>query len=160
MKDVLRVIEDDAIAACPNLSRLRMSPGDLRSLARQGFVSEDKRGSDRVYFKLRYRCPETMRQRVRYIGADRQVADAVRRELRTLQERTRAAAELNRLEVEARRMLRRTKQQLAPLLEQEQLHFYGLEIRKYRFANTERTTRDATDQQIATLKTGVSNDER
>ena len=93
-------------------------------------------GSNRVYFKLRYRCEMTKRQKVRYIGSDRSVADAVRCELALLQLTTRSERELRQLNVEARRILRTSKKECAPLLEQEGLHFYGLEIRKHRYART------------------------
>ncbi len=119
-----------------HLSKLRMSAGDLKSLTSQGFVSEERRGRNRVYFKLRYRCEVTKRQKVRYIGSDRGVADEVRRELDLLQLTTRAERELRQLNVEARRILRTSKKEVAPLLKQQGLHFYGLEIRQHRYAKT------------------------
>lgn len=119
-----------------HLSKLRMSADDLKSLASQGFVSEERRGQNRVYFKLRYRCEVTKRQKVRYIGSDRSVANAVRCELDLLQLTRRTERELRQLNVEAGRILQNSKKQCGPLLEQVGLHFYGLEIRKYRFART------------------------
>ena len=128
--------ESDTNKAVPQLSKLRLSARDLKSLASQGFVSEERRGCNRVYFKLRYRCGASKRQKVRYIGSDRSVADAVRCELDLLQLTTRTERELRQLNVEARRILRNSKKESAPLLEQQGLHFYGLEIRKHRYAKT------------------------
>jgi hypothetical protein len=39
----------------PGLAGLRLSPGDLRALARQGFVTAERRGGRGPYYKLRWR---------------------------------------------------------------------------------------------------------
>jgi hypothetical protein len=115
----------------PHLSRLRLSEDDLAAVSRQGFVSGEQRRASLIY-KLRFRCATTGRQHVRYIGTDRTAADAVSDELAMLQRGARQHKCLRRLEVDARRLLRETKERVQHLLKEGGYHFYGLEIRAHR----------------------------
>jgi len=85
-----------------------------------------------IIFKLRFRCRETKRQRVRYIGTDCGVAEAVSGELALLQRAKRRRQHLRRLEADARRLLRDTKASVQHLLADTDYHFYGLEVRGHR----------------------------
>lgn len=111
------------------LAHLRLSPADLAALARQGFVTAERRGR-RTYYKLRFR--RGGRQQVRYLGSDPARAAAVERALDQLQQARRHELELPRLTAAARRTMRESKQTLAPLLEAEGLRFHGYAIRRPR----------------------------
>jgi hypothetical protein len=89
------------------LAGLGLAAEDLRALARQGFVSEERRGGRGPYYKLRWR--RAGQQRVRYLGGDPGRAAVVRAELEGLQRPPRAARLLARLLGEARRRLRDAK---------------------------------------------------
>ena len=115
----------------PHLSRLRLSEDDLAALSRQGFVSCEQRAATLV-FKLRFRSATTARQHVRYIGTDRTAADAVSDELAMLQRSARQHKCFRRLEADARRLLRETKERVQHLLKERGYHFYGMEIRGQR----------------------------
>ena len=66
------------------LAVLRLGPQDYDSLARQGFVSAERRGNGQVYYKLRFRRGRNQ-QIVRYIGKDAKFAEKIRCELAKLQ---------------------------------------------------------------------------
>jgi len=115
----------------PHLAALRLSETDFDSLAQQGFVSSEQRGRTTIY-KLRFRCKQSQRQCVRYVSADREIADAVSAELGQLQRPAKNEASLRRLNADARRVLRETKRRLQPLLVGTDFRFYGYEIREQR----------------------------
>lgn len=105
------------IAPPPGLARLRLNAGYLAALARQGFVSKERRSGGRTIFKLRLR--HGGRQIVRYIGQDAAVAEQIRRELREMQVAAQRKRELRRLAAAGRELLRSTKERLRVWLERE-----------------------------------------
>ena len=113
----------------PCLAALRLTGDDLTALRRQGFVTAERRGK-RIYFKLRFR--RDRQQVVRYIGSDPDKAEAVQRELDHLQEDRKKELELSRLTEKAKKMLRKSKWVLAPLLAEEGFAFHGRQIRRRR----------------------------
>ena len=117
----------------PCLTALRLTDDDLATLRRQGFVTAEWRGN-RTYFKLRYR--RGRQQIVRYIGSDPDKAAAVQRELDHLQEERKTELELSRLTEKVKKMLRESKQVLAPLLAEESFAFHGHQIRRHRLRRT------------------------
>lgn len=66
---------------------------------------------------------------MRYLG-DAERASQVRRELALLQRERAAERELAQLRREARRLLRDSKRELAPLLEDRGFYYHGLAIRR------------------------------
>jgi hypothetical protein len=104
-----------------------LTSDDLAALRRQGFVTAERRGN-RTYFKLRFR--RGRQQMVRYIGSDPDKAEAVQRELDHLQEERKTELELSRLTEKVKKMLRESKQVLAPLLAEEGFGFHGHQIRR------------------------------
>ena len=111
-----------------------MTGDDLAALRRQGFVAAERRGN-RIHFKLRFR--RGRQQVVRYIGSDLDKAEAVQRELNHLQEDRKKELELARLTEKAKKMLRESKQVLAPLLAEEGFAFHGHQIRRRRPRRTQ-----------------------
>jgi hypothetical protein len=107
---------------------LSLTAEDYRDLRRQGTVcSEDRRG--KVYFKLRFR-KEDGRQRVRYLGGDRAVAESIRRELQELQLHRQHQSDLRQHDMEARKLLRQVKQNLVEAIAAHGFHFHGFSIRR------------------------------
>ena len=117
-----------SLADYPALAAMRLTDADLHELAHQGFVCREERGN-LAYFKLRFR--RAHQQVVRYVG-DAQHAAAIQAELDRLQADRRLERELRRITSTAQRMLREGKHQLEPLLEQENLRFHGLALRRPR----------------------------
>lgn len=112
------------------LSRLRLTVDELASLARQGFVSCERRSSRRTLYKLRFR--HAGRQVVRSLGSDPLVAGRVQACLAQHQNRAHLARELRRYGREARRAIRTTKLRLKPIIEQGGFAFHGLALRRRR----------------------------
>ncbi len=79
---------DSANAGERLLLRLGLTRNDIAALRRQGFIAAEYcvRGGRRFgpYFKLRWRCGG--RQRVRYLGRDCRLAEAVAAAVKQLQE--------------------------------------------------------------------------
>jgi hypothetical protein len=121
-------------AGFPGLARLRLTAEDMEALSRQGFVSREARrrgrGCGRHRYKLRFRVAGV--QKVRCIGADRDAAAQVRRELAELQKPRRADQMLARQMRAARRALREAKEASAPLLEERGYKYHGHTIRRTR----------------------------
>lgn len=118
----------DTVNQYSHLAALGLDGDDLRSLARQGFVSCDRRG-ERRYYKLRFR--RNGRQIVRYLGSE-QDASIVQGELDRLQVRLRLERELRvkaRMSIQA---IRVAKDSLAPLLGEMGYEFHGHAIRRFR----------------------------
>ncbi len=126
-----------------HLSNLRLSDGDFASLRENGFVRAEPRGA-MIIFKLRFRCRETKRQCVRYIGTNQELADAVGAELKLLQQDKQLRRDLRRMEQRARRVLRETKRRLEHLLLESGFHFHGLEIRRQRSTSCDERLRSAS----------------
>lgn len=124
------------IARGSALAVLGFSDEEISALAHQGFISTERRGNGRVYYKLRYRMDGE--QRVKYLGKDSEFVERVRRELASLQEDTRARRELGRLVREAKQGIRIAKARLEPLLHEAGFVFHGLSIRRPRSPVTER----------------------
>jgi hypothetical protein len=119
---------DLAVSKYPALRRLGLDETGLGALARQGFVSVDRR-NERCYHKLRFRRHGC--QVIRYIGAEAE-ADIVRKELAALQAERRVHRALALLEKEARRLRRESRRQLTPLVAAAGLKFHGRDLRRPR----------------------------
>ena len=110
----------------PALAELRLEWRDLELLTRQGFVAtEDRNG--RKQFKLRFR--RGGKQVVRCIG-NAAAAERVRIEIERLQRSRHAQLDLDRTAREAARLVRKSKTELAAILEARGFHFHGLTIRR------------------------------
>jgi len=112
------------------LADLNLAPEELRELTRQGFIAREYRGDSGPFFKIRFRVRG--RQIVRYLGSDVHTAAAVARELRALQAGRRLARFLGRLRAQARRLLRRAKRRLEPLLRARGFYLHGHTVRRRR----------------------------
>lgn len=111
----------------PHLNRLALSAEELSSLARQGFIRSETRGSKTIY-RLRYRVHG--RQRARYVSP--RDAAALEGELASWQRQVRARRRLNELVALARKLLAQRRATLAPLLAEQGYHFHGYQIRRSR----------------------------
>jgi hypothetical protein len=120
--------DNNPLAEFPLLASLRISADDLRELARQGFVCEEKRGN-REYYKLRFRSGG--RQVVRYLGNAERAA-RVEHELSKLQNEAREMRALKAKVKIANKMLREAKIALQPVLAANGLVFHGFAIRQPR----------------------------
>jgi len=120
--------DNNPLAEFPLLASLRISADDLRELARQGFVCEEKRGN-REYYKLRFRSGG--RQVVRYLGNAERAA-SVEHELSKLQNEAREMRALKAKVKIANKMLREAKIALKPVLAAHGLVFHGFAIRQPR----------------------------
>src|SRR5437870_4979454 len=89
------------------LADIHLDPAEYRSLARQGFVAQEYRASAGPFFKLRFRFEGN--QKVRYLGANPDVAKALATELSVLQATCRLDQQLRRLTFEAKSLLRQAK---------------------------------------------------
>jgi hypothetical protein len=118
----------DQFANYPALACLRLEVDDLAELARQGFVSPERR-LGRTRYKLRFR--RGRRQVVRLIGGT-QEAVLVQKELGKLQSQRRLIRELKTLDRHARQALRDSKSRLMPLIERHGFTFHGRAIRRPR----------------------------
>lgn len=120
--------QNDRLERFPALASLRLDPGHWEALAQQGFVAGEQRGQ-RTYFKLRFRSEG--RQVVRYLGdADR--AEAVKAELKRLQQKTKTLRVLKARTKFANQKLREAKLALEPVLEARGFQFHGYAIRRPR----------------------------
>ena len=115
----------------PQLARLQLSPEVLATVAQQGTVQRETRGpGGSSYFKLRYRLDG--KQRVKYLGADLQLATEVAQELESLQRAVRQRRELRSNLKQARRVARQVRRSAAGLLENLGYRFHGGALRKKR----------------------------
>jgi len=110
---------------------LGLTAEDLAALARQGSIHGEYRRGCGPYYKLRFRRADG-RQAVRYLGNDPLLVEALREELRGLRRPREQQTKLSNLTKDARRLMRRSKQQLTDELHAVGYHFHGLTIRKYR----------------------------
>lgn len=109
------------------LAKLGLTEAELQALATQGSVHPERRSPNRMYYKLWYRV--NGRQKTRYLGTDADFADQVAAELMELQTERRMQKRLGQLTRSARQLLRTTKKQLEPQLEEAGFKFHGNEIR-------------------------------
>ena len=114
--------------------RLRLTTEDIAALARQGFVSEERRRG-RPYFKLRFR--REGKQQVRCIGRDPEVAEAIRDGLSVLRTQRRLESALRDAARRARRELREAKRKLEPALQKAGFSFHGQAVRRSRRSHSD-----------------------
>lgn len=109
----------------------RLAHDEQTRLAHSGFVSGERLSSGNVAYKLRFRGSD-QRQRVLYVGTNRQLAESIRAELARRQIPVYRRRKCRALAARARAMLRHLKQRLEPALASRGIHFHGYEIRKHR----------------------------
>lgn len=114
----------------------RLTHAELARLAHNGFVSGERLPSGNVAYKLRFRGDNmrehSRRQRVLYIGTNRQLAESIRAELERRQTPVRRRRKHRALAAQARTVLRAAKQKLGPALAARGIHFHGYDIRQRR----------------------------
>ena len=116
------------------LIRLQLTAEHWESLARQGYVTEDRRGPNKCVFKLRFR--HQGRVVVRYLSTDPAVAEAARRELAEIQREARTECNLRRLLRRARRALRAAKARSTPALNAMGFAYHGYQLRRPKAARS------------------------
>ena len=116
------------LADYPVLARLGLEVDDLAELARQGFVSSERRPQGTRY-KLRFR--RRGQQVVRFVREPAEAA-LLEQELAKLQSRHRLAREWKTLDRLARRELRDSQDRLASLIERHGFKFHGRALRRPR----------------------------
>ncbi len=123
-------------AARSLLAKLGLNASDLAAVARQGFVSRERRSEDSVVYKLRFRLEG--RQRVCYAGATDEAAQRARQAVAELQAERRIELDIGRFHRETAQLLRDSKRQLAGPLAAAGFRFHGRAIRRPRrgHANT------------------------
>jgi hypothetical protein len=114
------------------LERLGLTAAEIAAVARQGFVSAERRKRSMTVYKLRYRFAG--RQRACYLGTDAAFAALIKTALARHPRAHRLNAELRALAREARRRLREAKQKLVPGIEQAGFRFHGYAVRRRRSA--------------------------
>ena len=112
------------------LQTLGFQAEEIAALRQKGTITQERRGRDTVIFKLRYRI--AARQHVKYLGTNRRFVEQIRAELNDLQAAHRRSRRLQRLDAQARTLLRDTKLRLEVPLEQAGLKFHGRAIRRPR----------------------------
>ncbi len=120
------------MARQPHRLRFRISSEETEALARQGFVSAERRGPNCTVYKLRFR--KDGRQQVRYLGTSAESAAAVEQELQKLQQTIRQRRQMFELYEAMRKQLADVKETLRPLLLSEGFDFHGFSMRKTRRA--------------------------
>jgi hypothetical protein len=119
------------------LGELGLSAAEQAALARQGFVTRERRGQRSTIYKLRFRFAG--RQRVRYLGTDPTAVDQVREALTVLQAKRQLELESKRLHREATELLRGSKLLLGGPLAAAGYRFHGLAVRQPRVRETMET---------------------
>ena len=114
-------------------SRFRISSEETKALAKQGFVSAERRGPNCTVYKLRFR--RDGRQQVRYLGTSTELATAVEQELEKLQQTVRQNQQMFELYEAMRKQLAEVKVTLRPLLLSKGFSFHGFSVRKTRRTN-------------------------
>lgn len=115
------------------LQALGFDAEELATLRQKGTIHQERRGHNTIIFKLRYRLAG--RQRVKYLGTDRRLAEQIQVELMDLQAAHRRNRQLRQLGAQARTLLRNTKSRLLAPLQQAGLKFHGRAIRRPRIRN-------------------------
>ena len=113
------------------LARLALTPAELAAIRRQGFISRERHRGQVVY-KLRFRMPPEGKQRVRVLGRDPDVAEAMRQELAQIQRLRRLDLELGRLNRQVGRKLRNGRKTIVSQLAEAGYRFHGSAIRRKR----------------------------
>jgi hypothetical protein len=114
-----------------SLKGLNLSAEDWAAVVRHGTVCAEYRRGGGPYYKLRFRrCGG--KQAVRYLGKDRRRAVAIQNELHALRQPRQQVRALQRLDVQARRLLRQTKRALIKDVQAIGYDFHGHQIRKRR----------------------------
>jgi hypothetical protein len=111
----------------------RLTSDQQHLLSHQGFVAAEQLPSGRSIYKLRFRDAER-RQRVLYIGAAPQLAQALADRLTELQAQRRGRAVLRQAMAAALAAQRQGRRQLAPVLAEHGYHFHGFSLRRTRCA--------------------------
>jgi hypothetical protein len=119
------------------LGTLQLNADERLALRTNGFVASERRGSSTIY-KLRFRVAD--RQKVRYLGCDAAVADAVRAELAAWQVQRRRDRDHRRAVDYARRVIREISIRLAPDVAAAGLRLHGRTIRKPRRGKSNAST--------------------
>ena len=114
-------------------SLLRISEKQRETLRTQGFIACERRGSNQSVYKLRFR--HHGKQHVRCLGNDPDFVADVQRELDRLQSLHRKLRRLDAISRTANEELRDTKRIITPLLENREMHFHGLAIRRSKAAD-------------------------
>ena len=114
------------------LEYLGLRCAELAALKENGHVSQELRGRNCLIFKIRFRI--SGRQTVRYLGANPQLAEAVRTELERLRRPIVNRANLRSLTREGKRGLRRSKLTVFPTVEVLEHRFHGFALRRRRRA--------------------------
>jgi hypothetical protein len=114
----------------PLAAELRLSPEEVDSVRRNGFIRAKRRGRQGVVFQLHFRSQG--RQFSRYLGADRQHADRIQMALDALQRGTHAERRLRKRTRQIRALLARLKPQLAAHLPSGEYYFHGRILRRRR----------------------------
>ncbi|QDU92497.1 hypothetical protein [Lignipirellula cremea] len=113
---------------------LNLTDEQVEALRTQGFVSRERRGENRIYFKLRFRFQG--RQLVRCLGAKAALVRRVEQALAKIQAQRKRRAQLTNAARRSRQTLRLTRLLLAPLLQAAGFQFHGLAVRKIRSGRT------------------------
>jgi hypothetical protein len=118
------------IPAESGLLALDLSPDAMAAIARQGFISAERRGRRSRVYKLRFRL--SGRQVVRYLGTDAGHAQAIQAALDAWQAKRRMELYLRSRLIQSRAITRSCKLRLEKYVAQGGLRFHGFAIRKPR----------------------------
>jgi hypothetical protein len=111
-------------------ARLGFNPAELAAIKRQGSIHQEVRGKHTIVFKLFFRLEG--RQRVKYLGTDREQVSLLQQYLEQLQDNRLQTAQVRTACRAAAQLLRETKQRLAPWVARAGLRFHGRTIRQPR----------------------------
>ena len=116
--------------ASRRLGDLRLTAADCLALSLQGFVRAEFRrnGTWGPYYRLVWRG-KSGSIASRYLGRSPETAAAIEAELRELQRPVRLRKQLRQLNVMARQLLKRIKQELSEDLERHGCSYHGLSVR-------------------------------
>ena len=115
------------------LTTFNLSDEELGALARQGFVSWERRGRC-MYAKLRYRVDG--KQRVKYLGKEEGFVRRVEEELAVLQSTSQLDRALGRLTRDANQVLRSVRGRVESVLSDRGYVLHGRSVRKPRPTNS------------------------
>jgi hypothetical protein len=118
---------------------------DRAALARNGFVSAERRTTGATTYKLRRRAGG--RQHVRYLGSDGEAAARAAAAVAALQAPRKRARDLARAVAAARAELRRVRAAAGPALAEIGYQYHGLAIRRARPPAPESTQPTAPNPQ-------------
>ena len=110
------------------IGQLNITADEMLALRIQVFVSSERRGDNRVIYKLRFRYRG--RQHVRFFGRDQKLINRVKKELEGLQSAYRETLCLGAITRIANKELRDLNREFSPMLHRHGLQFHGLAIRR------------------------------